>query len=136
MSTRATYTFIDFPDAAWSHGPVSVYKHWDGYPSQAAQSIAAALEFAWTLPRFEADEFAAAFVAANKPAKGGGVRLIGDGDWKKFAEDQEYHYEITVIDGKLLVAAFSVSIFYGSDEDESIVELYRGPLEGLATVVA
>ena len=35
-----------------------------------------AKEFAWELPRFEADEFAAAFVAANKNKAGGEVRLV------------------------------------------------------------
>jgi hypothetical protein len=66
VSTRACYRFIpdngpnDFP------GVVTVYKHHDGYPSGAAKAIEAALDCAWQLPRFEADEFAAAFVAANK----------------------------------------------------------------------
>jgi hypothetical protein len=60
MSTRACYTFIDETEE------VHVYKHSDGYPTGAAEFIIAALEFAWPLPRFEADEFAAAFVAANK----------------------------------------------------------------------
>jgi hypothetical protein len=66
MSTRACYRFIpehgpnDFP------GVVTVYKHQDGYPSGAAKAIEAALPYAWPLPRFEADEFAAAFVRGNK----------------------------------------------------------------------
>jgi hypothetical protein len=60
MSTRAMYTFRD------ETGEYHVYKHSDGYPTGAAQWIEAALPFAWTFPRFEADEFAAAFVAANK----------------------------------------------------------------------
>ncbi len=66
MSTRACYRFIpengpnDFPSV------VTVYKHHDGYPKGAAQAIEAALPFAFRLPRFEADEFAAAFVRANK----------------------------------------------------------------------
>lgn len=60
MSTRACYTFKD------SSGSYHVYKHCDGYPKGAANSIMAALPFAWSLPRYEADEFAAAFVCANK----------------------------------------------------------------------
>jgi hypothetical protein len=66
MSTRACYRFIpengpnDFP------GVVTVYEHRDGYPKGAAKAIEAALPYAWPLPRFEADEFAAAFVRANK----------------------------------------------------------------------
>jgi hypothetical protein len=62
MSTRACYRFID-PETA---EVVTVYKHSDGYPEGAVCWITRALDFAWTLPRFEADEFAAAFIAANK----------------------------------------------------------------------
>ena len=48
---------------------MTVYKHSDGYPYGAVCWITKALEHAWPLPRFEADEFAAAFVvAANKPS--------------------------------------------------------------------
>lgn len=61
MSTRAIYTFYGDQDA-----PRHVYKHHDGYPTGACEAIEAALGFAWTLPRYENDEFAAAFVAANK----------------------------------------------------------------------
>jgi GNAT superfamily N-acetyltransferase len=47
-----------------------VYKHHDGYPingtSGAVFWLKAALNYAWPLPRYEADDFAAAFVAANK----------------------------------------------------------------------
>lgn len=66
MSTRACYRFIssEGPDS-WA-GVVTVYKHSDGYPDGAAKWIEAALEHAWQLPRYENDEFAAAFVAANK----------------------------------------------------------------------
>lgn len=62
MSTRAVYTFFGDHDEAPRH----VYKHSDGYPTGAVQWITAALCFAWKLPRYENDEFAAAFVAANK----------------------------------------------------------------------
>ncbi len=61
MSTRALYTFRDF-DGEEHH----VYKHHDGYPTGAAEALANALPYAWKLPRYEADEFAAAFVAGNK----------------------------------------------------------------------
>lgn len=61
MSTRAVYSFFGDDDA-----PRHVYKHSDGYPTGACEWIEAALEHAWKLPRYENDEFAAAFVAANK----------------------------------------------------------------------
>ncbi|SRR6266550_262552 len=61
MSTRALYTVRD-ETAAYN-----VYKHCDGYPSGAAAVIRHAIDyFAWPLPRFEADEFAAALIAAGK----------------------------------------------------------------------
>lgn len=60
MSTRAVYTFKDGNEA------YHVYKHAEGYPTEACKALLRALRFAWPLPRFEPDEFAAAFVAANK----------------------------------------------------------------------
>ena len=61
MSTRALYTFKD------EHNSWNVYKHHDGYPRGAAEIIQDAIDyFAWELPRFEADEFACAFIAAAK----------------------------------------------------------------------
>jgi hypothetical protein len=65
MSTRAIYTFAD-KEGEWTQGPFNVYKHSDGYPTGAAGALIAALQHAWPLPRYEADEFAAAFVAGNK----------------------------------------------------------------------
>jgi hypothetical protein len=62
MSTRAMYTFRNADGSEEFH----VYKHHDGYPTGAAEALVSALEHAWPLPRYEADEFAAAFVAANK----------------------------------------------------------------------
>jgi hypothetical protein len=64
MSTRACYRFIDTESAE----VVTVYKHSDGYLEGAVCWITKALEHAWPLPRFEVDEFAAAFVAANRPS--------------------------------------------------------------------
>mgnify|MGYP003130566871 len=70
MGTRAIYIFEDEHEEVWA------YKHYDNYPRGAANFIEDAKEYAWEFPRFEADEFAAAFVAANKNPKGGEVRLI------------------------------------------------------------
>jgi hypothetical protein len=63
MSARACYRFWPLDD--WP-GVVTVYQHQDGDPAGAAKAIEAALAFAWPLPRYECEEFAAAFVAANK----------------------------------------------------------------------
>ncbi len=94
MSTRAVYTFTEGKDK------YHVYKHHDGYPGGAARAIRKAVEHAWDLPRFEADEFAAAFVAANKTEtragqRGGGVRLTHG---PKKHGDLEFRYEITFQD--------------------------------------
>jgi hypothetical protein len=61
MSTRGFFTFVGGPDEEYH-----VYKHSDCYPSGGIRAIHGACAFAWTLPRFEADEFAAAFVAWTK----------------------------------------------------------------------
>jgi hypothetical protein len=71
MGTRAIYIF---EDEAFQE--VHVYKHYDNYPQGAVEFIEKAKAYAWELPRFEADEFGAAFVAANKNPKGGEVRLV------------------------------------------------------------
>ena len=73
MSTRAVYFFEERLD---DDSYYAVYKHYDGYPQGAAAHIEDAKAYAWPLPRWEADEFAAAFVAANKNPKGGEVRLL------------------------------------------------------------
>jgi hypothetical protein len=110
MSTRAVYTFIG--DGESHH----VYKHHDGYPSGAAEWITNALGNAWKLPRYEADEFAASFVAANKSCQGG-VRLTRG---YESHGDLEYRYEIRAKNGVIHVTAFDVSgrtwaqIFAGS----------------------
>lgn len=94
MGTRAIYIFED------EHEEVHVYKHYDNYPEGAVHFIEEAKAYAWPLPRFEADEFAAAFVAANKDRKGGEVRLVN----ARFKDRDEmleanhwcdYHYVIS-----------------------------------------
>lgn len=70
MGTRAIYIFES------ANEEVAVYKHYDNYPQGAVDFIEKAKAYAWAFPRFEADEFAAAFVAANKNRKGGEVRLV------------------------------------------------------------
>ena len=94
MGTRAIYIFED------EHEEVHVYKHYDNYPLGAVDFIENAKEFAWELPRFEADEFAAAFVAANKNRTGGGVRLVNASfkDRDEMLEANhwcDYHYVIS-----------------------------------------
>ena len=66
VSTRACYRFFPLNGPNDWPGVVTVYRHHDGYPTGAAKAIEAALPHAWPLPRFEPDEFAAAFVRGNK----------------------------------------------------------------------
>lgn len=101
MGTRGIYKFIDQDSAYY------VYKHWDNYPSGAAVFIQNTLKLAWKLPRFEADEFSASFIAANKK-EGGGVRLMHEleGDKTNIIASLremwiEYLYEISCKDNKL-----------------------------------
>ena len=111
MGTRAVYTFIDKGDRH------SVYKHWDGYPAWACRFIANAVPLAWPLPRFEADEFAAAFVAANKK-QSGDIRLTTGPDAHG---DLAYSYEIRCPDGQL-----HIRICRGAGEGQP---LFDGTLE-------
>ena len=73
MSTRACYVFKDETDT------FTVYKHFDGYPEGAASFFVKAIPYAWALPRYEAADFGAAFIAANKRVsddmQGGNVYL-------------------------------------------------------------
>tara|TARA_R110002020_G_C15719820_1_gene722875 strand:- start:26 stop:505 length:480 start_codon:yes stop_codon:yes gene_type:complete len=110
MSTRACYTFVEpygigFPSNGG--GQHHVYKHHDGYPYAGQLDanglfecgglvfIENAKQFAWELPRFEADDFASAFVVANKPRGGGGVRLINTPEPWDFSCDTAYWYKVT-----------------------------------------
>ena len=129
MSTRACYTFSD------DRGDVHVYKHHDGYPYNAYQGgeaggliwINDAKDFAWPLPRFEADEFASSFVVANKDSSGG-VRLINKKNPWEFASDCEYWYMITTRDGELYVTVMSVD--WWGDEPRQL-PVMEGPLDEL-----
>jgi hypothetical protein len=121
MATRAIYRFKDEDET------LQVYKHWDGYPKGANIAIKKTLEFAWDLPRFEADEFAASFVAANKSKEGGDIRL---NNWidpyktdlpnpNEIGAWIEYLYEIYMKDSILHIKASSN---YGTLE-----VIYDGP---------
>ena len=125
MSTRALYTIIDAdtkaaPAVKSNYGTFraikaskgdawNVYIHMDGNPTGAADYVTAALGYAWNLPRFEADEFAAALCAAAKeyiPASkakyagsgGGNARFMPQGKAlvvaARHCADIQYRYDI------------------------------------------
>ena len=105
MSTRALYGFQDERGTHW------VYVHHDGYPSGAAEKFTITLnsKLAWPRPRIEADEFAAAFISANKTSPGS-VRLAHGHE--SFG-DTEYSYEITLAGDQLQLRAWDNGHQYG-----------------------
>ena len=98
MSTRGLYTFTDSEGDSFT-----VFKHWDNYPSGAYNFIQKALTKAWDLPRFEADEFAASFIAANKKDGGGDLRLTNEATTNADVLGIEFIYTITSEGGALKV---------------------------------
>lgn len=103
MATRAVYSFKD------QYRTAHVYKHWDGYPTGALEFIAKATIYAWPLPRFEAEEFGAAFIRANKD-EAGGVYLTST---YKDHGDLEYRYQITSMIKTLYIEIYRRN--YGED---------------------
>jgi len=87
MSTRATITVAD------QHDSFDLYQHHDGYPDGPhglVRHIGMARRLAWSLPRFEAADFAAAIVAVLKD-RGGSTYLTKDAEAHG---DRSYHYRI------------------------------------------
>lgn len=124
MSTRAVYVFQNQGENE-AH---VIYKHHDGYPSGAIEFLAAARKNAWPLPRFEADEFGASFIAANKTSPGG-VRLVGKGSWQEIAPvDIKYVYLIRDTSNAPTVTAFEVTCDFGRRRDWDVTELFTHPL--------
>lgn len=97
MATRGIYKFIDNDSTYY------FYKQWDNYPSGAATFIQNALKLSWKLPRLEADEFSASFVAANKTRNGDVTLLhaLNEDDLSSVS----FLYEISCKDGKIYVDA-------------------------------
>jgi hypothetical protein len=102
MGTRAVFTFFNKIELE----SYSVYKHWDGYPEGAADFLTKAIPFAWELPRYEACDFSAAFIAANKKS-GGDVYMTTGSDAHS---DLDYYYEIipSSKNDQLIIYAYSV----------------------------
>lgn len=114
MSTRAVLTIEDRAGNSFS-----VYNHSDGYPEGIALKLVETLQFAWPLPRFEAMDWTAAFITANKPVGGGGVYCTtGAADHA----DLDYVYRIGMAkNGQLIVECISIIenkvLFYGRIKD-------------------
>lgn len=124
MSTRAMYTFKD------KHDTIHVYKHCDGYPEGGLSWIVNTQKLAWNLPRFEASDFAAAFVGANK-AGSGNVRLCGtdiQDPWQMSA-DSQYHYTVTCNKGALHVQIDEVNWRDTPEKPPQAETLFAGTLD-------
>jgi len=119
MSISATIEFIDCNNTR-----AYVYKHWDGYPSGIASALSKATNYAWELPRFEADEFAASFIVANKTGPGD-VRVLT----KASGHMVDYHYVVTDKAGAIYVTAYA----YSSESNKRKL-VYDGYLLGLSSV--
>lgn len=117
MATRAVYVFKD------SYSSYAVYKHWDGYPSQALKFIENALTHAWPLPRFEPDEFATAFIAANKKEEGD-IRLVHYWDLMNNCSGEEFTYIVTVKNNELWIKY----------KDWNTGTMHEGTIEGLRMI--
>ena len=92
MSTDARITF-------WDEGERhTVYKKWDGYPDGILEQLVDAMEYAWPFPRFEAVDFATAYIAAAKP-KGGGSGYLDEPatDWTD-ADGADFAYRVSFDD--------------------------------------
>lgn len=93
MSTRCNIIVED------GRSRIQIYRHSDGYPNSQHGVLATleeVFEYAWTLPRFEADDFAAAIIAAWKQPGGGNIRIDGNPEGDELLHsDIEYLYTIT-----------------------------------------
>ena len=118
MSTRAIYTFKGFGE---TH---HVFKHHDGYLSGAARALELAVQNAWPLPRYEPDEFAAAFVAANKVGSGG-IRLA-----RKRTDFGDVEYGYTVEPDKSIPSLLKLTVHSTNywDGKRKETRIWSGPL--------
>ena len=99
MATSATLSFHDDEES------FHVYKHYDGCPGGKAGILTGLKttleEKAYGLPNFEANEFAAAYIAANK--RGPGDIRLHNGQTSGAAQ---YHYDVQKRNGELYVKVF------------------------------
>ncbi len=102
MGTRCVVTFVE--ESFGECREFSVFKHWDGYPSNMIPLIQKSLDKAWKLPRYEADEFACAFIATAKDSSGD-VRLTTSPDAHG---DLDYTYRVFMHNNKLHVSCRDV----------------------------
>lgn len=113
MGTRA---IISFTEKGEAH---HIYKHFDGYPSGVIECFKALFErgLCWNLPRYEADEMAAGFVAAAKDGQGN-VRLARS---RTQASDVEFGYKVYQDKTGLLRMRVTSCDFWDGGRKESLI---------------
>ena len=91
MGTRAVITFFDdeLP------GKFAIYQHWDGNPETVINDLRN-VRHCWPWPRWEADEFAAAYIATYK--QGSGNLRISTG--ARNHDDLSYSYEVRQVENE------------------------------------
>lgn len=118
MPTRAVFSFHEAGIKRKFH----VFKQSDGYPNGAVRAFLYALPYAFQLPKFEADEFAAAFIAGNKKDPGG----VKYSNGPQHHADLEYHYEVwQAADKTLMINAWRLG--------DKKTRFFFGPLEQFVT---
>lgn len=129
MGMRALFSFYD---RSGNINPVNVFMHHDGDPEGAIEALINAKALAWDFPRFEPDEFAAAFIAANKN-RAGNFRIMPYGDPKviapRFCSDIAFRYEMgPCLTTSPWVSGYAVRAFAQYSE----THLFSGSLDILA----
>jgi hypothetical protein len=101
MSTNAIIKFAD------DRVTYFIYKQCDGYPSEVIKCINNALSISFKLPRYEADEFACSFIAANKQREGH-LYLLNKTEYEEIKYNIHYMYVVQMIKSKLQVKIYEV----------------------------
>ena len=118
MSTRCNIVVKDDYDS------IQLYRHSDGYPegkSGVIFELKEALNFAWKLPRMEADEFAAAIIRAWKNGSGN-IYIDGTAKLPKSLHgDIDYYYIISPDKTN-----WRIEVFDGCDPESKIWEGHIG----------
>ena len=103
MSTRSNLIIED------DYNRIQLYRHADGYPNGQYGVLAEpeeAISCAWSFPRFEASDFAAAIVRAWKSGAGN-VYIDGSPTaWELIHDDTEWVYVIKAGDTEPLVEVY------------------------------
>jgi len=128
MATRCTIKIYDKEEAFY------IYRHYDGYPS-GDSGVPATLDevqrYAWSLPRFEAMDFAAAIVRAWKSGAGD-IYFTRD---HSYHWDTEYQYNVTVRNQQIHLQIDKVGIILDrqSEQSRDRKEVFSGTLEKAIT---